>query len=263
MTIRTALLMGFAAAFLPAVSQGQVGGQESLAAVDLAPASIHEALDDDLYATVGLTRGENGATRRFYVTPIIGTSWGTLSQPDFSPAITNDNLFTAGGAVGVAWSRPKGQLRLETDIRYRDDFSLTEGSGLGFAQLSIVDNWSVLANLWRDIAITETMGVYAGGGIGAGGYTFRLNQEFGDLTASGRNGISEFAWQAGGGLLWAVSDRITLDLGYRFYSVGAGSSQITISDMGQPIGQLPIETQFVASELLLGVRIYEPFRRWR
>jgi hypothetical protein len=45
--------------------------------------------------------------------------------------------------------------------------------------------------------------------------------------------------------------------------VGAGSSQITISDMGQPIGQLPIETQFVASELLLGVRIYEPFRRWR
>jgi len=31
------------------------------------------------------------------------------------------------------------------------------------------DGWSVMANAWRDIFLTEQLGICAGGGIGGGG----------------------------------------------------------------------------------------------
>ena len=81
-------------------------------------------------------------------------------------------------------------------------------------------------------------------------------------TVSGTTGITSFAWQAGGGATYAFNDRVTLDLGYRFFSLGSGTADIYITNASGTL-QDTVQTQFSASELLLSLRIYEPFRRWR
>lgn len=202
----------------------------------------------DLIEPVGLVRGDDGSTQRFYVAPIVGASWGQfLVEGD---SIANPGLFTAGGAAGMAFSRPSGQWRLEGEGRYRDGFERS----LGLISVGATDNWSCLANAWRDVAFTERFGGYGGGGIGVGGYRF-LYSGGGDEFVN--NQLTQFAWQVGGGLIYAVSDRVTLDLGYRYYSVGAART-CRCPDPGEGI-----LNQFVANELLFAVRIYEPFRGWR
>jgi len=203
---------------------------------------------DDLISPVGLVRGDDGSTRRFYLAPIIGASWGQLLIQD--ELFANGNLFTAGGAAGVAITRPMGQLRIEGEGRYRDGL----GGTAGVVDIGASGNWSSLANIWRDFAITESLGVYGGGGIGAGGYQFTYAAD-GDELANLQG--TAFAWQIGTGVIYAVSDRVTLDLGYRYYSVDPMSA----CDCGGLPGD--IANQFVSNELLLSVRIYEPFRGWR
>lgn len=201
---------------------------------------------------------------RFYLAPIIGASWGTLLDAGTDPII-DQSLFTAGGAGGVAFARDRGQLRLEFEGRYRDSFGVSESDGPLSASLQVVDNWSAMANLWRDFTIGDRFGIYGGGGIGAGGYGFGYDISLASSNDAilGSNRITAFAWQVGGGLLYAVNERITLDLGYRFYSVGLGDSTLTFIDSGTSVGTESISTAFAASEVLLSVRIYEPFRRWR
>lgn len=203
---------------------------------------------EDLVQPVGLLRGDDGATRRFYLAPIVGASWGQLLiQGD---TFASGNLFTAGGAAGMAITRPMGQLRIEGEGRYRDGIN---GVG-GLIGVGATDNWSSLANVWRDFGVTENLGVYGGGGIGAGGYRFTY-ATVGDVFANAQ--LTGFAWQVGTGVIYAVSDRITLDLGYRYYSVGP----LSACNCGGLPGDLL--SQFVSNELLLAVRIYEPFRGLR
>ena len=64
-------------------------------------------------------------------------------------------------------------------------------------------------------------------------------------------------------MLYALSERITLDLGYRFYNVGFGDTTLVLEAGGVPLASQTITTSFATSEMLLSVRIYEPFRSWR
>ena len=212
--------------------------------------SSASAQDVDIGAVlqpIGLTRGDDGATRRWYVSPIIGASWGQFTYPG-EPASQNEyaESFTAGGAVGMAFSRPRGQWRVEAAGRYRD------GIQNEFGQAS-TDNWSVLCNAWRDVSITKKFGLYGGGGIGAGGYRWSSDVIFGNEAILADVQATQFAWQAGGGVVYAVSDRITLDLGYRFYSLNEVRFVI-------PSNGGLYDSQFSANELLFQIRIYEPFR---
>lgn len=215
-----------------------------------------------LVEPVGLVRGDSGSSPRFYVAPIVGASWGQILIEGDSAI--DRLLFGAGGAVGVGIARPMGQLRFEVEGRYRDDLSEARTDGPFFASLGATDNWSAMANIWRDVGITGKLGFYGGGGIGAGGYRFGLLATDGVDVMEITDRDTAFAWQAGAGLIYAVSDRVTLDLGYRYYSVGPAKAPIsmTMPPSGPVvIGQL--QNQFIASELLLTLRIYEPFRRWR
>lgn len=209
---------------------------------------------------------------RFYLAPIVGASWGTLFY--YEPAdpgdpsepgqpIMNGNLFTAGGAAGVAFARDRGQLRLEFEGRYRDNFGTSREVLPGIsASLQITDNWSTMANAWRDFSFTDRLGIYGGGGIGAGGYGVNPSISFGNDVIIGST-MTAFAWQAGGGVLYAFNERITLDLGYRFYSVGPGNSTLQLIGNGTPVESTAVSTSFATSEMLLSLRVYEPFRRWR
>lgn len=115
-----------------------------------------------------------------------------------------------------------------------------------------------MTNLWRDYSLTKRLGVYGGGGIGGGGYRLAVTDPL--AIVAGSSVASEFAWQAGGGVTCRFGPRVTLDLGYRFFEIGTASTPLLLGD-GSPAGTYT--SAFSASELLLSVRIYEPFRQLR
>lgn len=193
--------------------------------------------------------GGGTAERRFYISGMIGPSFANISSPvaGQGDVASSDTLFNAGGALGVAFERSHGRLRLELEGMGRSKYTGLEANGI--ATTFLTNNWSAITNIWRDFMITERFGVYGGGGIGGGGY--KLGETFAGVAVSAP-AKGAFAWQAGGGLLWEVTERLTFDAGYRFFQIDA---------IQQQPGFLP--NQFAASEVMFSLRLYEPFRAWR
>lgn len=234
-----------------------------------------EPIDDEGSKPAPAALDPNAGHHRFYVTGIVGASFATLSPNSNpfgftnTPAISNyfDNgangtLFNGGGAVGVAFARSSGQLRVEFEQRLRGPLNDRYLDTTGFVEpvpfFVKVDNaWSSMANVWRDLFVTDRLGFYGGAGIGLGGYraTAGISAGGGDVTGYPPATVSTWAWQAGTGVVYQISNRITVDTGYRFFSTAPA---------GCLIGGSGVDTvTFSASELLLSVRIYEPFRNWR
>ena len=224
---------------------------------------------------------EEPASSRFYVTGIVGASFATLTNGGafesipgsvFSPTgSVNDTLFTGGGALGMAFATSSGQLRME--VEGRDRGAMSGPTTLNISGGTILDRsmttnasgvWSSMTNFWGDYDLTDSLGLYAGGGVGIGGYQVQTRSLDPDLVVSGANTINSFAWQAGTGVTYQVSNRVTFDVGYRFFSIGDGSTPLLSSNStggGPPYLFLGNSlSAFTASELLLSVRIYEPFR---
>jgi len=214
------------------------------------------------------------ASRRFYLTGIMGGSFATLfgSVPpdqtglgDLAPGdgttgTLNQGLFTGGGAAGVAFARSSGQLRVEFEGRGRSDLEqAVTYEGDDYVVGRARNNWSTLINVWRDFDVTDRLGVYAGGGIGVGGYQLGLTSVGEPIVPGGQievnsesKNINALAWQAGGGVNFVLTKQVTIDLGYRFYAVGNGT-MVAFDDS-------TITNNITASEVLLSVRVYEPFR---
>ena len=256
------------------------------APIDLQQTDEASALDD-LIEPVGLSRGESVA-RRLYVAGIIGGSFATLATPlgpngngagDPSPSpAANQSLFTAGGAIGLAFEALDRDWRVEFEGRSRDNLVSQRGTTfeapIGLEEWrftsSAKNGWSTLVNLWRDYQATDRLSLYIGGGIGGGGYQFSyLKQSAGGFVPPNyqiatTNNVSTFAWQAGGGTAYAITDRITLDIGYRYFQIANDTSTAAVSYApGPPVGSEVVGSAFSASELFFAFRIYEPFRNWR
>lgn len=257
-----AVLMLFEAVICPAafseelpasMGSGANPGESSLLAA--AAGETGDALEAD--------PGEPRAVQ-FYISGIVGGSFATLSSggtntagiPTPNTGAASAELFTAGGAFGAAFERSNGLLRAELEGRGRDRL-LGETASVEPLAVEATDGWSVMANLWRDYSFTDRLGVYGGGGIGAGGY--RISVEDAPGVVSGSSTATDFAWQAGCGVTYRVGSRVTLDLGYRFFDLGTASTPLLLGD-GSPAGDYT--SAFSASEILLSVRIYEPFRRF-
>jgi len=184
--------------------------------------------------------------RTLYVTGMVGSSFAT----DAGTGSLGGRLFTGEAALGVSVPRAGGAVRLELEGRQRAARSgerSVAGADGEPVTTAITGEWTTLANVWRDVALTEHLGLYAGGGIGIGGERRDVTGPAAPAAAgqpSGPGRVTDFAWQAGAGGTYAVTDRVTFDAGYRFYAVGTGPA-------GQPAG-----------EVLFAVRIADPLRGW-
>ena len=196
---------------------------------------------------VGYSNGQNSG--RFYITGLWGTSAASLDNVEPFGFSTSANIFTAGIAGGVSLERERGRLRLEAEWLQRD-FYRGAINAIPGASLVASENWSVLANVWRDFMITERIGCYGGGGIGGGGLTDFIEQ--GSLRTSPIKS-SSFAWQAGGGLLYEVTDQVTFDVSYRWYQVNG------LTMAGYVIGR-DYDYRYGASQVMFSLRMFEPLR---
>lgn len=201
---------------------------------------------------------------RFYLTGILGGSFTTLTSPG-SPSV-NDDLFTTGGTAGVAFTALDRAWRLEFEGRSRDPITGTRilEDELSTSRMSATGGWSAMMNLWRDYDLTDTLTGYVGAGLGGGGYQFGLTQDFPtqDSTFTGLGTVGGLAWQVGAGIAFVITDRVTIDLGYRYFEIGAGSVTAQLAQSGIPIDTQRVTSAFSANEFFFGIRIYEPFD-WR
>ncbi|MBN72397.1 MAG: hypothetical protein CME32_24335 [Gimesia sp.] len=124
-------------------------------------------------------------------------------------------------------------LRFEVEGAFRDLGGLTTTSFQleGPIQTYVVDyddRWSVMTNCWLDFPLKNNKTIYIGGGIGANGGKVSID----DTYVSGQSRFNRFAWQIGGGVTWDVSQRVTLDLGYRYMDYG--STFVDLNDNFNP-----------------------------
>lgn len=188
-----------------ATTCGAAGGLITILLATACIAAAPDRLDESFAAD------ESG--RRPYVTGLVASS---VSGPGDAAGI-GGNALGGDGAFGVAVPEPAGDVRVELEARLpRDDGS-----------------WATTANVWRDVRIGDRLGVYAGGGLGMGS------------AAATQAGATALAWQAGAGATYALTPRVTFDVGYRFHgldSAGRGAAD--------------------AGEVVMAVRVFEPLRGW-
>lgn len=265
----------FAMAFAAVVAAASVAlatPAEGVDTIDLesldeivSPRQAETVWDAGGYRPVGLSDGNE---TRLYVTGILGSSFATLTDPLYGEfedgSSINRSLLTAGGAAGMAYARDNGQLRVEFEGRGRDDLTRhVQFPPVVNLNWSAADGWSTMANIWRDFAIDERWLVYAGGGIGAGGYRYDFGGNFSVIGLDAGAQVATFAWQAGGGVVYNITERVAFDVGYRFFALEQSDETYTVRVFDNVAGRVNLPQQFAASELLFGLRIYEPFRNWR
>jgi opacity protein-like surface antigen len=195
---------------------------------------------------------------RFYGSKILGTAFTTIRTTiDSSPSAASSATATTAVyayAGGIELERTLGTVRFEVEGSFRDtaDASPTSVDG---QQLHVraADNWTLLGNVWRSIPVTNQVGVYAGGGLGGGGY--RLTETLDNAVAYSQPTL--FAWQAGGGLALRYNSLVTFDVSYRFLSF-----EQTRSTMMTPtkLSTGTLSSTMTADELLFMIRLKDPLQ---
>ena len=148
--------------------------------------------------------------------PYLGINAGVTSTVDSdvsAEGITVEDVFSfdSGYAVGGALGYKIGMGRIEAELGYKSadldkatvlGYSLTASDGEKISVLSL------MANGYIDFDASPAVKPYLMGGIGMANITLEDNTDDLDDTV--------FAYQVGLGLGFALNDRFTLDLGYRY-----------------------------------------------
>ena len=162
-------------------------------------------------------------SERLYVQGSAGLSW--LNDADNQGDLLNiessyDNGYALAGALGV---RVSDNIRVEGEIGYRkndgDSLEITNDGGFGLTGLSADADGDFsavtgLVNAYYDVTqISDTLMPYVMGGLGFA----RIDADISTLgTQIVDDSDTVLAYQIGAGVGFAASDKITLDLGYRY-----------------------------------------------
>lgn len=146
--------------------------------------------------------------------PYVGLNVGVTSTVDSDltdSGFSGEASFDSGFAVGGAFGYKTGMGRIEAEIGYKSadadklsvgGFSVQATDGEKFTILS------VMANGYIDIDASPAVKPYLMGGIGMATITMEDNFSDEDDTV--------LAYQVGLGVGFALNDKMTLDLGYRY-----------------------------------------------
>ena len=129
--------------------------------------------------------------------------------------------YILGGAIGMQVS---DELRTEIELSHaawganRVRYMTSDGGVDRDAASGTLNATYLLANLWIDVPNNGAFKPYVGGGLGVG--FANANVPFsGDENDGMTGGGTGFAFQVGGGIRKALSEKIDLDVGYRFKGI--------------------------------------------
>lgn len=246
-----------------------------------------------LTLVIGLATASTGMAGDLYATGSLGISGATADSGGSTEFFENtggdsDSSPVYGGAAGIAvpinelfptgwddrlrrWrvNLPTWDVRFELEgIAGRDYEMRTEGGDGYFAE---VDNWAIMHNVWMDVPIRdpvnwafgrfpllEPVTVYVGVGIGLGSTEVSAT----DNVSKGSKTNYEFAWQAGAGIGYELTEYVTLSAGYRYFDLG--KADLTLYGAApEPFGDYSLDVH--AHEFTTNVRVTfytVPWPRW-
>ncbi|MDE2446499.1 MAG: porin family protein, partial [Alphaproteobacteria bacterium] len=143
----------------------------------------------------------------------------TFTGPTSGADIYTPNAgYILGGTIGVELnSRLRAELEL-SHSRWNMGSNVFEVTSMSFSGTlnrpgGYVEATYLLSNAWLNLTEGERITPYVGGGVGVA--WVNMNNTFAMMNAAGPS----FAFQVGGGFTFAVSDQLSIDLGYRFKDV--------------------------------------------
>jgi len=159
------------------------------------------------------------------------------------PGVTVNTEFDTGPALGAALGYDFNKFRVEGEISYqKNDVSQIGSQGVLLNNTGKVTAFSFLINGYYDFINKSAFTPYISAGLGF------AQVEFNDLDISGLgfSGSNDedtvFAYQVGIGLGYAVTEKITIDVRYRY--IGTEDSEYDTT-----------KAEFASNNLLFGVRV--------
>jgi len=206
-----------------------------------------------------------GENLPYYAGIKFGTSVMTADDIENTTDVTNpaqvneesesDTLGVLGVALGYNWKELSGlPLRTEIEYMYRTDFTYKSDPVFKNAAMPTkvdidLNVQTLLLSLYLDIPTGTALTPFVGGGVG---WAFLESDGDATLRGAGRqesqnNSETNLAWHLGGGVAYAISDRWTADLAYRYVDFGSMEWGNT-STLGLKTGEI------TAHEFILGLR---------
>jgi opacity protein-like surface antigen len=231
-----------------------------LLAVCAAIACPTAARAGDLYAAGPLAitgaHGSSGGSTDFFA----NTGSDSDSSPTFGPALGYE--FPLAELLPRDWDSPlpSWPVRFEFEGVFGRDYELvTQG---GDPYLSRVSSWAVYHNLALDLpmhgAVSWAVGrvplieplsfsLLAGVGLGS------TDVETSNNVLSGGDDSLGFSWQAGAGFAYRLTDRVSVDFGYRFVDLGDFRFTLRSPPQEEPLGSFALD--LVSHEFKAGLRL--------
>jgi len=154
----------------------------------------------------------------FYVTPKIMASY---QKADMNGGHERNAVFGLGASVGSDLSYSSSlPIRLEAEYLYHGNETFSKGGD----SLDLSAH-SIMGNAFFDLQTDTDLTPYIGGGLGMACLNDRINVD----NSSSKGNRWNFAWNAGGGVAWGLSEKIALDLGYRYVDLGKTHDHSTAS----------------------------------
>lgn len=143
--------------------------------------------------------------------------------------------FTLGGALAAGydfWPQQMLPLRVEIEFAMRGN-SETEWSGMfGTAEMTF-NSTTLLANVYYDFHNSTAFTPYIGAGLGlAFNYLGVDTEYYNGYGDSMDDRQTNFAWQVGVGVAYAINENIAVDAAYRYLDLGYTQLDSHYGDMG-------------------------------
>jgi opacity protein-like surface antigen len=203
------------------------------------------------------------------------TQPGNPDDPTFHVANSGDDSdsgWVLGGAFGYAvpfnemvpldwdWPLADWTVRFEVEGKSGGDTEyLTKGLD---PYISTVFSWQLMNNVWFDIPLDTPLRWAVGRVPWLDPLTFQATAGFG-LSATeikttnnvfrGTTLDYDFAWQAGFGLGYRLTDRVTLSTGYRYLDLGQHTFNLKSGGFPDPVGKMKVA--LASHELNFGFRV--------
>lgn len=214
----------------------------------------------DLYlagqlAISGATGSSGGSTDFFD-----NSGSDTDSSPTYGPAFGYE--FPLAELLPLDWdtSLPSWPVRVEVEGTFGRDYELvTQG---GDPYLTHVSSWSVYQNLAIDLPVhgvvswaigrvplLEPMSLSLGGGIGL----ISTDIDTTNNVMKGKDTSLGLTWQVGGGFAYRLTDRVSVDFGYRFSDLGHFKYKLRLPPQEEPVGSFSMD--LLSHEFKAGLRV--------
>jgi len=182
---------------------------------------------------------------RLYVSGNLGFAMASDSDLTDSavPGITVNTEFDSGLALGAALGYDFNRFRVEGEISYqKNDVDKIGAQGVSLDATGDATALSFLINGYYDLKNRSAFTPYISAGLGFAQIEFN-NIDISGLGFSGSNDEDTvFAYQIGMGIGYAVTEKVTIDVKYRYFGTEDSEYDTT-------------QAEFASNNFLFGVRI--------